>query len=391
MTIDPITRGGARRLAAAGIAAAAMCLVPVGAAFAAPPADGAAVAGAPAHTPADVLAATAWETTGAVDQDGAPVDLADARAASFVGLAYYDPAGTFRMYELDGAPKMQGDWSVAADGSSRTIVARDADGAERFTRTVEITVLDDGEFTYRVPDAADPSRWVDIVHTPTSAPEPSTTTPAPTDGTTAPDDARTPSELLASTAWETTGALDVAGAPVDLADPAVVDFVGWAYYDLDGTFRIYELDDTPKMQGDWSVDEAGTTRTIVARDDAGAELFTRTVEIVELTAERFTYRIADPADPAATYDIVHTPTDHAEPGGTAPTAAPTDEPGATTTAGAPGTPTATTDGREGALAETGADAPLGALAIAVGALALLGATGIALGRRVRGAAGTDAD
>ena len=89
------------------------------------------------------------------------------------------------MYNLDDSPKMQGDWEVAADGSTRTITARDADGNPLFTRVVPITELTDTEFTYRViPDAANPGVYYDIVHTPTSHPEP---TPGTTDpGTTNP-------------------------------------------------------------------------------------------------------------------------------------------------------------------------------------------------------------
>uniref|UniRef100_UPI000ACA1D63 DUF4822 domain-containing protein n=1 Tax=Leucobacter musarum TaxID=1930747 RepID=UPI000ACA1D63 len=57
------------------------------------------------------------------------------------------------------------------------------------------------------------------------------------------------------------------------------------------------------------------TRTITARDADGNPLFTRVVPITELTDTEFTYRvIPDAANPGVYYDIVHTPTDHAEPG-----------------------------------------------------------------------------
>ncbi|MFE6968307.1 DUF4822 domain-containing protein [Isoptericola sp. NPDC057653] len=128
------------------------------------------------------------------------------------------------------------------------------------------------------------------------------------------DEAQTPSDVLASTAWETTGATDADGEDVALDDEDVSAFVGWAYFDEDGTFAMYDLDDTPKMQGDWTVDEDGTTRHIVAKDDAGEVQFERDSDIVTLTGEEFTYRVfPDPEDTAVYVDIVHTPTDHEEP------------------------------------------------------------------------------
>ena len=127
-------------------------------------------------------------------------------------------------------------------------------------------------------------------------------------------EALTPSEVLASTPWETTSAVDQDGNPVALDNPAVSNFVGWAYYNVNGTFTMYNLDDTPKMHGDWSVSEDGTSRTITARDADGNPLFTRVIPITVLTGDEFTYRvIPDAATPDVYYDIVHTPTDHAEP------------------------------------------------------------------------------
>ncbi|WP_369689827.1 DUF4822 domain-containing protein [Nocardia kruczakiae] len=46
---------------------------------------------------------------------------------------------------------------------------------EEFRRVVDIVTLDATTFTYRVhPDAADRSTYYDIVHTPTTHPEPAT-------------------------------------------------------------------------------------------------------------------------------------------------------------------------------------------------------------------------
>jgi Domain of unknown function (DUF4822) len=62
---------------------------------------------------------------------------------------------------------------VSPDGKTRTIVAKDDAGKEKFRRDVDILVLTDQEFTYRVhPDAANQAVYFDIIHTPTDHPEP---------------------------------------------------------------------------------------------------------------------------------------------------------------------------------------------------------------------------
>lgn len=129
-----------------------------------------------------------------------------------------------------------------------------------------------------------------------------------------PEKVMTPSEILASTAWETTNAKNNKGENVALTDANVSNFVGYAYFKSGGTFTMYNLDDSPKMQGDWSVTADGKTRTIVAKDNTGKVLFTRIVDITVLTAKEFTYRIYPNNDNKAIYfDIVHSPTDHKEP------------------------------------------------------------------------------
>ncbi|ADY50693.1 hypothetical protein Pedsa_0107 [Pseudopedobacter saltans DSM 12145] len=129
-----------------------------------------------------------------------------------------------------------------------------------------------------------------------------------------PEKSMTPSEILASTFWETTDAKDSKGAHVNLKDANVSNFVGFAYFKADGTFTMYNLDDSPKMHGDWSVPADGKTRTIVAKNDKGEVLFTRVVDITVLTKQEFTYRIYPNADDKTVYfDIIHTPTAHAEP------------------------------------------------------------------------------
>ncbi|MFE5285467.1 DUF4822 domain-containing protein [Nocardia sp. NPDC056611] len=128
-------------------------------------------------------------------------------------------------------------------------------------------------------------------------------------------DEDSPSAVLASTPWKTTDALDRNGNRVALDNPAVSNFVGWAYFKADGTFTMYNLDDTPKMHGDWTVAPDGSSRWIAAKNDAGDVLFTRVVPIIQLDKHAFTYRVTpNAADPSVYYDIVHTPTNHAEPG-----------------------------------------------------------------------------
>ncbi|RBL91928.1 DUF4822 domain-containing protein [Chitinophaga flava] len=124
----------------------------------------------------------------------------------------------------------------------------------------------------------------------------------------------TPSETLASTPWETTNAKNNKGENVVLTDANVSNFVGFAYFKADGTFTMYNLDNSPKMHGDWTVSADGKTRTVVAKNDAGAVLFTRVVDITVLTKQEFTYRIYPNANDKTVYfDIIHTPTTHAEP------------------------------------------------------------------------------
>lgn len=164
------------------LAAAALCTLSAAPAMAsgtapqtvsAAAAQSSSVAGATA-----ALAATPWETTGAVDQDGNAVALDDARAANFVGNAYFKTDGTFTMFNLDDSPKMQGAWEMReVDGQLvRWIAAKNAAGEVLFERVMPIVELDGSVFTYRVVSAADPAEWVDIVHTPTDHVEPGTDT-----------------------------------------------------------------------------------------------------------------------------------------------------------------------------------------------------------------------
>ncbi|WP_433633677.1 DUF4822 domain-containing protein [Nocardia sp. CA-120079] len=126
--------------------------------------------------------------------------------------------------------------------------------------------------------------------------------------------AAAPSATLAATPWETTAAKNAQRGSVPLTDDSVENYVGFAYFRPNSTFTMFNLDNSPKMHGDWSVSPDGKTRTIVAKNDAGQEQFRRVVDIVTLTDQEFTYRVyPEPANKAVYYDIIHTPTTHPEP------------------------------------------------------------------------------
>ncbi|TDS14001.1 DUF4822 domain-containing protein [Sphingobacterium paludis] len=127
--------------------------------------------------------------------------------------------------------------------------------------------------------------------------------------------ALTPSEILASTAWKTTGARNNAGENVPLTHPNVAGAVGYAYYTMNGTFVIYDLNDVLRIQGDWSVSADGRTRTLIAKNPETQDvLFTRVVDITVLTKQEFTYRLyPNNSDRTVYYDIIHTPTTHTRP------------------------------------------------------------------------------
>ncbi|WET48805.1 DUF4822 domain-containing protein [Chryseobacterium indologenes] len=125
---------------------------------------------------------------------------------------------------------------------------------------------------------------------------------------------QTPSQVLASTPWETTGAKDKNGANVALTDASVAGYIGFAYFKADGSFAIYNLTDVLRSRGTWSVDAQGKTRTITALNPDATTIFTRDVEILVLNRNEFTYRIRpNAADQSIYYDIIHTRTAHAEP------------------------------------------------------------------------------
>lgn len=249
-------------------------------------------------TPSQILSSTPWETTGAKNNQGQDVALTDPSVAGFVGFAYFNGDGNFAIYGLNDVLRSMGTWSVDPLGKTRTITALRPDGTAIFTRDVEILELNKNVFTYRIhTNAADPSVYFDIIHKKVDHAEPSNR-----------------QRTLASTAWETTDALDNTGAHVDLNDASVNGFVGYAYFRAGGQYAIYGLNDVLRNQGDWSISADGKTRTLDAKDANGNIIWTRDVEILELNDGKFTYRIIpNAANPAVYYDIVHEPVDHIEP------------------------------------------------------------------------------
>ncbi|WP_415326274.1 DUF4822 domain-containing protein [Chryseobacterium sp. MMS23-Vi53] len=249
-------------------------------------------------TPSQILSSTPWETTEAKNNQGQNVALTEASVAGYVGFAYFNGDGNFAIYGLNDVLRSLGTWSVDAAGKTRTITAKRPDGTAIFTRDVEILELSKNVFTYRIrPNSADSSVYFDIIHKKVGHTEPANG-----------------QRFLASTAWETIDALDNTGAHINLNDPSVNGFVGYAYFRAGGQYAIYGLNNVLRNQGDWSISADGKTRTLVARNPDGTVAWTRVVEILELNKGKFTYRITpNAANPSLYYDIVHEPVNHLEP------------------------------------------------------------------------------
>ncbi|WP_426279276.1 DUF4822 domain-containing protein [Chryseobacterium sp. S-02] len=252
-----------------------------------------------ALTPSQLLSSTPWKTTGAKDKDGNSVALTDPNVSGFVGFSYFKTDGNFAIYGLNDVLRSRGTWSVSADGKTRTITALKPDGTTLFTRVVDILVLNQNEFTYRIhTNPNDSSVFYDIKHTKVNHAEPNLG-----------------QLILASTPWETTAAKDKNGNPVPLTDNKVSGFVGYSYFRANGTYAIYGLNDVLRSQGTWSISPDGKTRTITALDANGNVIFTRIVEILTLNNTEFTYRITPDAtnNPTEFFDIIHQPVNHLEP------------------------------------------------------------------------------
>lgn len=108
-----------------------------------------------------------WLTTDSVDNRGRHVFSNDKRVNNFYGTAEYKADGTFVMFTPEGKQKLAGDWSMSEDGRTRTLVAKDAQGKELFTRTVENVTVKPLEYTYRIyPQDNNRRQYIDIVHKP---------------------------------------------------------------------------------------------------------------------------------------------------------------------------------------------------------------------------------
>ena len=114
-----------------------------------------------------VMVNKVWLTTDSVDNRGRHVAPKDKRVANFYGTAEYKTDGTFVMHTPEGQQKMAGDWNFSPDGATRTLVAKDANGKELFTRTVENITVKPDEYTYRIyPQDNNRKQYIDIVHKP---------------------------------------------------------------------------------------------------------------------------------------------------------------------------------------------------------------------------------
>ncbi len=106
--------------------------------------------------------------------------------------------------------------------------------------------------------------------------------------------------------WVTTKALDQDKKDVSPENEQVANYFGLAEYYPNGTFKMTTFEGAPKMQGDWSFDSEGKTRSLTAKKDNGEVLFTRVVENITVTPDEYTYRIYPSQDDKSKYfDIVH--------------------------------------------------------------------------------------
>lgn len=113
------------------------------------------------------LASTPWETTGAKDNTGNNVALTNSSVAGFVGYSYFKANGTFKIFGLNDMLRSEGTWSISPDGKQRTLTT------PTFTRVVDILVLNETTFTYRItPNASAPTVFYDIIHTKVNHKEP---------------------------------------------------------------------------------------------------------------------------------------------------------------------------------------------------------------------------
>lgn len=257
----------------------------------------------PKETGSEILSKHVWLTTEVTDNNGVKLDLITMPAAMYVGYAYYKPDGTFRIVDLKDQPKMFGTWTLSDNDTKRNLIVYKSDNTEAYRRTVDLVVLNNAVFTYKIANGNDASIVYDVEHKPvTNHVEP-----------------KTPAEVLASVDWTTSKVFDITngveGAPeLDRTKAPASNFSGDAYYVnnkgnayfpqkedgvfANGTFAITAYGDkgAVRSQGDWYVSVDGKERVLTARNAEGNVAWTRAVPIVELTETKFTYDITVPVE-----------------------------------------------------------------------------------------------
>ncbi|WP_121965255.1 DUF4822 domain-containing protein [Myroides sp. N17-2] len=124
----------------------------------------------------------------------------------------------------------------------------------------------------------------------------------------------TGTEILSKHTWITTKIVDNKGVDVKLDVMPGAMYAGYAYYNTDGTFRIVDFKDGHKMYGLWSLRDNDTKRHLVVYNSKNEVAYERTVDMVELNNNVFTYNIPDGSNSSIIYSVEHKPvTDHAEP------------------------------------------------------------------------------
>lgn len=246
-----------------------------------------------------ILAKHVWKTTEVRDNQKKKLDLAVQPAETYAGFAYYRPDGTFRILDFSDHPKIFGTWKLTDGETKRLLTVYNNDNSIAYTRTVDLLVLNNNLFTYRIiPNASQPTVYYDVDHHPvTNHPEPFT-----------------PAQILAAVDWKTVEVLDITAGTeqakkLDMNAAPAANFSGDAYYTnihghayfpknkegkyANGSFVITAFNDKKNVRstGDWYVSVDGTQRTLMARNPDQSIAWERKVHIVELTTAVFTYDI----------------------------------------------------------------------------------------------------
>jgi hypothetical protein len=119
-------------------------------------------------------------------------------------------------------------------------------------------------------------------------------------------------EILSSHAWITSAVVNQNNENINLDKAPGLNFVGYAYYKIDGTFRIVNLQDQPKIAGKWELIDNDTKRRLtIIRNDTTIIV---EADVETLNNKLFTYKaIPDRNNPTSFYNVKHIPTDHKEP------------------------------------------------------------------------------